>query len=113
MKYLGDVSGDCLFAIANEAESEHARRCAVHLIFDKGKWQSLPWLIRIAFQTDEVTASMARRFIEAWFSPPLCNKVFTKPSAVEKKAIDEAVDGLRTSMNDSFVGKVQEWLRSV
>lgn len=112
-EFLGDVPGESLFAIVNEASKEHARRCAVQLIFDKGKWQSLPWLIRIAFQADEMIALLARRFIEAWFSPPLCNKVFTKPSAIEKKAIDEAMDGLRTSMNDSFVGKVQEWLRSV
>jgi HEAT repeat protein len=112
-EFLGDVPGESLFAIVNEASKEHARRCAVQLIFDQGKWQSLPWLIRIAFQADEAIASMARRFMEAWFSPPLCNKVFTKPSAIEKKAIDEAMDGLRTSMNDSFVGKVQEWLRSV
>jgi hypothetical protein len=112
-EFLSDVPGESLFAIVNEASKEHARRCAVQLIFDKGKWQSLHWLIRIAFQADETVASMARRFIEAWFSPPLCNKVFTKPSAIEKKGIDEAMDGLRTSLNDSFVEKVQEWLRSV
>jgi hypothetical protein len=109
---LGDVSGESLLAIVNEADGEIARRCGVQLIFDKGKWQSLPWLIRIAFQTDEVTASMARRFIEAWFSPPLCNKVFTKPSAVETKAIDGAMDELRTHHDDGFFAKVQEWLRA-
>ena len=112
-EFLGDVSGESLFAIVNDASMEYARRCAVQLIFDKGKWQSLPWLIRIAFQADEAIALLARRFMEAWFSPPLCNKVFTKPSAIEKKAIDEAMDGMQTSMDDSFVGKVQEWLRSV
>jgi hypothetical protein len=84
----------------------------VQLIFAKGKWQSLPWLIRIAFQADEATASPARRFIEAWFSPPLCNKVFTKPSSDEKKAIEEAMDGLRPKQNDTFLAKVKEWLRA-
>jgi HEAT repeat protein len=110
-EFLGDVPGESLFAIVNEASNEHARRCAVQLIFNKGKWQSLPWLIRITFQTDEATASLARRFIEAWFSPPLCNKVFTKPSSVEKKAIDEAMDGQRPHLDDAFIAKVQEWLR--
>jgi HEAT repeat protein len=109
-EFLGDVSGESLFAIVNEATKEHARRCAVQLIFDKGKWQSLPWLIRIAVQADEVVASMARRFIDAWFSPPLCNRVFTKPSVAEKKAIAEAVDGLP---DDMFLAQVREWLRAV
>ncbi len=112
-EFLGDVPGESLFNIVNEAGNELARRCAVKLIFDKGKWQSLPWLIRIAFQADEGIASMARRFIEAWFSPPLCNKIFTKPSAVEKKAIDEAMNSLPISINASFAGKLQEWLRIV
>jgi hypothetical protein len=112
-EFLGDVRGESLFAIVNEADSENARRCAVQLIFYKGKWQSLPWLIHTAFQADDAIASLARRFIEAWFTPPLCNKVFTKPSAVEKQAIDEAIDGMRTQQGDSFLARVQEWLRAV
>jgi hypothetical protein len=112
-EFLGDVPGNALFAIVNEADSEHARRCAVQLIFDKGKWESLPWLIRIAFQADEAAASLAQRFVEAWFSPPLCNKVWTKPSLVEKKAIDMAMDAARSRQDDTFLAKVQEWLRAV
>lgn len=111
--FLSDASGDCLFAIVSEAKSEHTKRCAVQLIFDKGKWQSLSWLIRIAFQSDGAVASLARRFIEAWFSPPLCNKVFTKPSAAEKDAIDQAIGGLRTQDEDWFLVKVQQWLGAV
>ncbi len=111
--FLGDVSGDSLFAILTEARSENTRRCAVQLIFDKGKWQSLPWLIRIAFHQDQETAAVARRFIEAWFSPPLCNRVFTESSAMERQAIDEALHGLRPPLDDSFLARVQEWLRTV
>jgi HEAT repeat protein len=111
--FLGDVSGESLFAILTEAHSENTRRCAVQLIFDKGKWQSLPWLIRIAFRGDQEMALVARRFIEAWFSPPLCNKVFTKPSAIERQAIDEALHSLRPSQDDLFLARVQEWLRQV
>ena len=111
--FLDDVPGDSLFAVVNEVDGETARRCAVQLIFDKGKWQSLPWLLRIAFGEDQLCALLARQRIEAWFSPPLCNKVFTKPSAVEKKAIDEAMDELRSFMKDAFVGKMHEWLRAV
>jgi hypothetical protein len=111
-EFLADIPSDALFAVAMGAESELARRSAVQLIFDKGKWQSLAWLIRIAFLDDRVIASLARQRIEAWFSPPLCNKVFTKPSAVEKKAIDEAMNGLAKHQGDAFFGAVQEWLRA-
>jgi HEAT repeat protein len=111
--FVRDVSGDFLFAIVNDADSELTKRCAVELIFNLGKWQSVPWLIRIAFQADEAATSLARRLIEAWFSPPLCNKVFTKPSAAEKMAIDEAMVELRTHQDDAFLARVQNWLRSV
>jgi hypothetical protein len=35
----------------------------------------LPWLIYAARHSDQQTADLARRFIQAWFSPPLCNRV--------------------------------------
>jgi HEAT repeat protein len=113
MNFLNDVPGDSLFAVVNEADTEHARKCAVRLIFNKGKWQSLPWLIQIASQEDEAVASLSRRLIEAWFSPPLCNKVFTKPSTDERQAIHEAMGRLRRETDVEFSAKLHEWLREV
>lgn len=106
------VPGETLFALANEADSDHAKQCAVRMIFNKGKWPSLPWLIRVAFSMDESTAPLARKFIEAWFTPPLCNRVFTKPLAAEKMAIDEAIDGLSPHQGDPFQEQVTKWIQS-
>jgi hypothetical protein len=85
----------------------------VQLIFGKGKWQSLPWLIRAASVVDEPIAALARRLIEEWFSPPLCNKVFTRPATAEQKATDEAIEELRRRREDEFVWKLQGWLRAI
>lgn len=109
--FLNDVPGEAVFSIVNEADTEHARRSAVQLIFDKGKWQSLPWLIRIASLVDEAVALSARRLIAEWFSPPLCNKVFTKPSVAERKAMADAMETF--PKDDQFFGEVQKWLRAL
>lgn len=108
-----EAPSEALFAIVNEATGEYARRYAVQLIFDKGKWQSLPWLIRIASLPEESVASLARRLTEAWFSPPLCNRVFTKPTAGQRKAIDEAIQELRGGPGGAFQVKLQGWLQAV
>jgi HEAT repeat protein len=108
--YLHAVPGEVLFAIVRNAGTEQARRCALQLVFDKGKWQSLPWLIRATGDPDEATASLARRFIEAWFSPPQCNRVFTRPSVAEREAIKEAMSALPPKNNEDLLMKLQKWL---
>lgn len=110
--FASEVRSEDLFAIVNQADSEHAKRCAVELIFDKGKWQSLPWLIQIAMSPHEAAASLARRLTEAWFSPPLCNRVFTRPTSDQREAIDEVMEQLRKKPNDPFLVKLEAWLRA-
>lgn len=112
-EFLGDVRSESLFAVVKESESDHSRRCAVQLIVDQGKWRSLPWLIQIAYQAEAPIASMARRSIEAWFTPPLCNKVFTRPLATERQAIDEAMRGVLAQQQDAFFTRLCDWLRAV
>jgi HEAT repeat protein len=109
--YLNAVPGEVLLAVVTNSTAVHARRCAIRLIFDKGKWQSLPWLIRAASYPDEAVALCARRFIEAWFSPPLCNRVFTKPSVAEREAIEEAMSALPRESGENFLAKLRKWLQ--
>jgi hypothetical protein len=78
------------------------------LIVGKGKWQSIPWLIRIASLPDENLASTARQFIEAWFSLPLCNKVFTMPSQDERREIEAAIS---QGVNEDLRVKLRTWLQ--
>jgi HEAT repeat protein len=109
--FLNEVPGKALFAILQQCHTDYGIRQVLQMLFAKGKWQSLPWLIRVAFHADQATASLARRFINAWFSPPLCNKVFTKPSAAEWKAIEEAMAEDRDLEGDDFVRRLQFLLR--
>lgn len=104
------LSGELLLGIINSDVRPHCRRVAVRLIFDMGKWRSLPWLIYAAVHCDPDTAAQARRFIEAWFSPPLCNKVWTKPSSSEKEAINVALSRSRESFDVPFQQKLDAWL---
>jgi HEAT repeat protein len=109
--YVNAVPGEVLLAVVTNSTAAAARRCAIQLIFDKGKWQSLPWLIRAASCPDEAVTLSARRFIEAWFSPPLCNRVFTKPSVEERKAIEEAMSALPQESGENLLAKLRKWLQ--
>lgn len=111
--FLNVVPSDVLFSLANEAHSEQTKNHALQLIFSMGKWQSLPWLMRLSFHANDAIALSARRLIEAWFSPPLCNRVFTKPAADERNAINAALEDLRGSPPDTFLAKIKGWIESV
>lgn len=111
--FLSDVPGAALLAIVNEAQAEHVKTCVMQLIADKGKWQSLPWLIKAACVADDEVAATAWRLAEAWFSPPLCNRVFTKPTLDERMAIELAMEGLRAPRDAAFLVKLREWLQAV
>lgn len=110
MPLLNSVPGDVLLKIVHDGESEQAKQTALRLIFEKGKWDSLPWLIRAADHPDDAVAKNSRSFIEAWFSPPLCNRVFTRPSPSERQAIDEAIAAKKQSLPTPFLDKLDGWL---
>jgi HEAT repeat protein len=107
---LNSVPGDMLLTVVNDGESEHAKRTALRLLFEKGKWDSLPWLIRAADHPDDTIAKNAQSYIEAWFSPSLCNRVFTRPSQAENKAIEEALAAKKVSLPKQFLNKLTAWL---
>jgi len=107
---LTSVPGELLLKVVLEGESEQARQTALRLIFEKGKWDSIPWLIRAADHRDESVATSAQSFIEAWFMPPLCNRVFTRPSPSKRKVIEEAVSAKKESLPRPFLAKLEGWL---
>jgi HEAT repeat protein len=106
--FLHILRGDTLLGVIQDGDQEHARRHAIQLIVGKGKWQSIPWLIRIASLPDENLASTARQFIEAWFSLPLCNQVFTMPSQDERTELEAAIS---EGVNEKFQTKLRTWLQ--
>lgn len=92
------LNGESLLAIVADDTRLHCRKEAIRLMFSMSKWRSLPWLIRAAGHSDQETAEFASRYVEAWFSPPLCNKVWTKPSSGEKEAIKTAISQSHISL---------------
>jgi HEAT repeat protein len=89
--HLGSVQGEVLLAVALEAQQTYARHTAISMIADMGKWRSLPWLIKAASTDDNNTAGFAAQMIEDWFTPPKCNRVFTRPSSDEANLIRDAL----------------------
>lgn len=108
---LNFVPGEMLFKVVLEGHSNDAKQMALRLLFEKGKWEGLCWLIRAADQGDALIATKAQSFIEGWFTPPLCNRVFTQPSPSERQAIEEVVSAKKRSLPRPFLEKLGGWLR--
>ncbi|MFI5461080.1 MAG: HEAT repeat domain-containing protein [Isosphaerales bacterium] len=113
-KHLGAspsaLDGKWLCRVAMEDDRHQVRAAALRLIYATGKWRSLPWLIRASGHPDRPTAELAQGLVEAWFTPPGCNRVFTRPSNYERQAIIEALDESRREMEEPFVSKLELWL---
>ena len=105
------LDGEWLCRVAMEDHRGHVRETALRLLNAMGKWGSLPWLIRASVQPDRSTAEFAQGLVEAWFTPPRCNRVFTTPSRHERQAIIEALDNSRRELDETFLRKLDLWLR--
>ncbi len=105
------LDGEWLCHLATEDHRRHVRETALRLINAMGKWPSLPWLIRASVQRDRSTAEFAQALVEAWFTPPGCNRVFTTPSRHERQATIEALDESRREMEESFLRMLDVWLK--
>ena len=70
--------------LAAQALTFFSRKNAIDLIFAFGKWQSIPWLLRVASIAEPTTAEYAERKLLQWFEPPECNRVFTRPTEQDK-----------------------------
>jgi hypothetical protein len=105
------LDGEWLCRVATEDDRQHVREMAIRLINARGKWGSLPWLIRASVQRELSTAEFAQGLVEAWFTPPGCNRVFTTPSRHERQAIVEALHDARRQMDQTFLRKLDLWLK--
>lgn len=102
-----------LFQIASEDHRGYVCDAALRLIFDSGKWEGLPWLIKLASHRDLHQAEAAQEFIERWFSPPLVNKVWTKPSEHERSLLHHAWVESQGAIPDAFHAELQRWINTI
>jgi HEAT repeat protein len=99
-----------LFDLASEDRPWHVRKSACRLIFEMGKWKSLPWLIRLVAGKDQRVAALAESLAQAWFSFPRSTRVFTTLEAFDRQAIESALEACEPRLSTDFVTKVRDWL---
>ena len=104
------LDAEWLWRLAMDDHRNHVRETALRLINAMGKWSCLPWLIRASVRQNPSAAEFSQGLVEAWFTPPVCNRVFTTPSRHEKQAIMEALDHSRREIDETFLRKLDLWL---
>jgi hypothetical protein len=70
-------------------------------------WKGLPHLIRAARNKDVALAQRPRRYIERRY-----NRVFTKPTAEERRQIEVAFHDCAGLRDEAFLEGLRQWLRS-
>lgn len=104
------IQGSELLNIVFDDPRDHVRTVSLRLIFEMGKWRSLPWLIRSLAHQDPNVTSQAEELIESWFSPPLSCKVFTRSTDHDRQAINQALDESKHAINRQILSNLQSWL---
>lgn len=104
------ISCEQLHAIIVATPYPHVIRAAFQLLMRQSKWEAMPWLIRLFGHPQEQVACEAQHSIKAWFTPPLCNKVYTKPSVVERAEIDKAIEEVRAPLREEYLRLLEQWI---
>ncbi len=112
-KFADEISADLLFRLVMESSQEYTRQAALRLIFRKGKWSSLSWLIRLADHRVNSIAMTARENIETWFSNRSSYRIFTQPSPDQRKEIREAFSTKAESLPRPFVERLALWIYEI
>lgn len=89
--YSAVLPGEALARIACEAQAEHARVSAVHLLTSLSPWQSLRWLLHAASFGNESISSLSRELVRNWckaFDNGLSNRL-GEPTDDERQSIEK------------------------
>jgi HEAT repeat protein len=108
---LSDISADSLVEVVRETHSDYVARQAIRLLFEKGKWQGMSALIQIGLGDNTELAGQARGFLDSWLKPPLCNRVFSRPTVAECREIVDRLDEIPTDTADRLFERLREDVR--
>lgn len=109
--YVRHVSPEMLFQLIVNNQSAKVRNSLLPLLVAHGKWTSLPWFIRLLNHSDESVVQTASRMITDWFTAPLCNRVFTRPSVIEMEKIQQAINSVSEPKTLSLIHQLDVWLK--
>lgn len=107
------VPCETLVGVAVGPFSPASHSNAIQMIFDRGKWESLPLLLGVASEGDSDAADLAIRFIEKWMSPAMCNRVFTRPSPKQASAIRQAMEEANRRIPSVVMSAIERDLQGV
>ncbi len=103
------IDSDFLFGLTKTCQSLAGKNAALRLLMEKGRWSSLSYLIRGLASQDHPLAKCSNELLNLTFSS---NRVFTQPSAVQRKQIQLAIDESQASIADVFLSDLRSCLSS-
>ena len=105
--YMEVVPRNELFTAAMDGRLLIARHRAVGMLADMDKWDSLPWLLKIASEAREDTAAHAEQIIRK-----VCarNSVFTTPSQLSRQKITRELERSANSVAEEVLALVKSEL---
>lgn len=107
------IPGETLVNVAVGPFSPASQSNAIQMVFDRGKWESLPLLLRVVSEGASDAADLAIRFIEKWMSPAMCNRVFTRPSPTQSSAIRQAMEEAKRRIPPVVISAIERDLQGV
>jgi hypothetical protein len=108
--WLHRVPARELFDLATGTKPWHVQKNACLLIFEMGRWVSLPWLFRLIAGKDQRVAVLAEHLAQRWFSPPRSTRVFTTLEDSNRQAVEDAISKNEPRLPVEFVAQVRDWL---
>jgi HEAT repeat protein len=105
--HLHKFDAERLWAILTHDARPHVRFAILDLLNQFGSWAGLPYMIKLAADSDETLAFRARELILGRF-----NHVFTKPSATVQEQIVQAMNEVGESLDSRFCAQLEAWLKT-
>lgn len=106
------VDANRLLQLARSDQPWHVQRSACMLIFELGRWKSMPWLIPLVAGENTRVADLARQLTNAWFSPPRSWRVFTTLEGTDRRAIEDVLAQYGPRVPAALSSTIREWLAS-
>lgn len=94
-----------LGALYRDAAQAHVRQSALSLLVARGKWESIPWILRALRDPDERIRRYAHTYLSQW--KHRSNRVASQPAPEQLAELGDALE----QAADAVDPKMRDWLR--